>query len=347
MRGFPSTGLTPAEALREYAYWLERERADKHRIDAYRRAAKIADQFDAAEVASAPTTEKQWRALPGFGPSTAAIAAEAASGELPALLAQKRAEGKTSLAPAGDLLRATLRGDLHTHTTWSDGTASLAEMVSTADSLGHQYLAITDHSPRLTIAHGLSRESLAAQWAEIAEVQRHHDLRSLRGIEVDILGQGALDQADDMLDQLDIVTASVHSDLHADSATMTRRLVSAVSNRHTTVLGHVTGRKLRPDGTWRPQSSFDAEIVFAACALFGVAVEINARPDRNDPPLELLAMARDAGCLFSIDSDAHAPGQLDFLTYGAARAAEVGIDPQRIITSWAVDDLLAHARRNR
>ena len=122
-------------------------------------------------------------------------------------------------------------GNLHTHTTWSDGTASLAEMVSTADSLGHQYLAITDHSPRLTIAHGLSRESLAAQWAEIAEVQRHHDLRILRGIEVDILGQGALDQADDMLDQLDIVTASVQAVISVANRLIARRAAGQALRR--------------------------------------------------------------------------------------------------------------------
>ena len=329
-------------ALREYAFWLERARADTYRVKAYREAANVAEALPVQ-----PATEAEWRALPGFGPKTAGLAAAAAAGEVPESLAARRAEGAASLAPEGDALRALLRGDLHTHTTWSDGGSPLWEMAAVAESLGHEYLAITDHSPRLRVANGLSRERLLAQWEEIDQVQESRQVRILKGIEVDILGDGALDQGSDLLARLDIVTASVHSDLKADSATMTARMVGAVSNPVTTVLGHCTGRKLRADGTWRGQSSFDAEIVFAACAMFGVAVEINSRPERQDPPLELLQMADDAGCLFAIDSDAHAPGQLDFLAYGAARAAEAGIDRDRIITTWPLERLLDHARRHR
>lgn len=336
------TASMPAEALREYAFWLERAMADTYRVRAFREAAAVADALK-----EQPTSESGWRALKGFGPKTAAVATAAAAGRVHESLARRRSEGAVSLDPVGDELRRRLRGDLHAHSLWSDGGSSIDEMAAVAERLGHEYLAITDHSPRLKVAHGLSRERLMAQWDEITEVQDAHEMRILRGIEVDILGHGELDQADDLLDRLDTVTASVHSDLHADSATMTRRMVGAVSNPHTTVLGHPTGRKLRPDGTWREQSSFDAEIVFAACAMFGVAVEINSRPERKDPPLELLQVARAADCLFSIDSDAHAPGQLDFLTYGAARATRAGIDPDRIITTWPLDRLLAHARRHR
>lgn len=335
------TGLTPSAALREYAFWLERELADTYRVRAFREAAEVADG-----LAAYPETEAGWRALRGFGPKTAAIAAAATAGRLPEALQKRREAGAISLDPAGDDLRSQLRGDLHTHTTWSDGGSPLAEMVAVGQALGHEYMAITDHSPRLKVARGLTRERLVAQWDEIAEVQADATMRILRGIEVDILAEGALDQADDLLDQLDIVTASVHSDLNADSATMTRRMVGAVSNPHTTVLGHPTGRKRRADGSWRGQSSFDAELVFAACAMFGVAVEINSRPERKDPPLDLLLLAKEAGCLFSIDSDAHAPGQLDFLVYGAARAVEAGIEPERIITTWPVDRLLEHAKRH-
>lgn len=334
------TALTPAAALREYAFWLERELADSYRVRAYREAAAAAET-----LGRYPANEAAWAALRGFGPKTAAVAAAAAAGRVPEALLRRREAGAVSLDPAGDELRALLRGDLHSHTTWSDGGSPLSEMVAVAESLGHEYLAITDHSPRLKVARGLSRERLVAQWAEITQVQQNHQMRILRGIEVDILGDGSLDQADDLLSRLDIVTASVHSDLAADSATMTRRMVGAVSNRHTTVLGHPTGQKLRPDGSWRAQSSFDAELVFAACAMFEVAVEINSRPERRDPPLDLLLLAREAGCLFSIDSDAHAPGQLDFLTYGAARAVEAGIGPELIINTWPVERLLAHARR--
>lgn len=336
--------LDPVAILREYAYWLERERADTYRVRAFREAADVAE---AIAVADRPTTEAGWRALAKFGPKTSAMAAAAQAGEIPEALAKRRAAGAASLDPRGDSLRPLLRGDLHTHTTWSDGGSPLWEMAATAEALGHEYLAITDHSPRLRVANGLSRERLLAQWDEIDRIQGERDVRILKGIEVDILADGALDQAPELLGQLDIVVASVHSSLKDDAATMTARMIGAISNPNTTVLGHCTGRKLKPDGTWRDQSSFDAELVFAACAMFGVAVEINSRPERMDPPDELIELAIDAGCLFSIDSDAHAPGQLDFLTYGAARAVAAGVVPDRIITTWPVDRLLEHAGRRR
>ena len=115
---------------------------------------------------------------------------------------------------------------------------------------------------------------------------------------------------------------------------MTRRMIGAVRNPHTNVLGHCTGRLVTGNRGVRPQSQFDARAVFAACAEEGVAVEINSRPERRDPPTQLLELARDLGCLFSIDSDAHAPGQLDMLDYGCARAQEAGIDPDRIVNTW-------------
>lgn len=239
------------------------------------------------------------------------------------------------------------RGDLHLHTHWSDGGASLSEMTAAAEALGHEYVAVTDHSPWLKVARGLSRERLLAQWDEIAEVQRERNLRILRGIEVDILADGALDQGPDLLAQLDVVVASVHSRLDDDPETMTRRMVAAIANQHTTVLGHCTGRRRRADGTWRPESRFDPELVFAACELFGVAVEINSRPDRADPRLELLELANDLGCLFAISTDAHAPEQLGNLPLGVARAQEAGIHPDRIITTWPTAELLAHANRHR
>lgn len=335
--------IDPVAALRECAFWLERALADPYRVRAYRDAADAAEQVPAG---NRPTSEAGWRELPRFGPKTSAIAAAAMAGTVPAALVRLRDEGAAPLDPAGEGLRAVLKGDLHTHTTWSDGGSPLGEMALVAEALGHEYLAITDHSPRLRVANGLSRERLTAQWDEISRIQDERQVRVLRGIEVDILGDGALDQADDLLEQLDVVVASVHSDLTADSATMTMRMVSAVANPHTTVLGHCTGRKLRPDGSWRDQSRFDADVVFAACAMFGVAVEINSRPERQDPPMNLLEVAVEAGCLFSIDSDAHAPGQLDFLTYGAAKATAAGIDPDRIITAWPVERLLEHRHRH-
>jgi putative hydrolase len=123
------------------------------------------------------------------------------------------------------------------------------------------------------------------------------------------------------------------------AAEMTPRMVAAVANPHTDVLGHCTGRLITGGRGTRPESEFDAEIVFAACERFGVAVEINSRPERLDPPKRLLRMAVEAGCLFSIDTDAHAPGQLDWQPNGCERAAECGVDPARIVNAWTADEL--------
>jgi putative hydrolase len=172
-------------------------------------------------------------------------------------------------------------------------------------------------------------------------------VRILSGIEVDILEDGTLDQTPDMLDRLDVVVASVHSKLRADRDTMTRRMLGAIADPHTTVLGHCTGRLVEGTRGTRPPSEFDAAAVFAACAERGVAVEINSRPERRDPPGALIDRALEAGCLFSIDTDAHAPGHLAFLDYGAERAAAHGVPAERIITTWPVDRLLEHAHRNR
>jgi putative hydrolase len=268
---------------------------------------------------------------------------------VPDYLADLRARQTEPLAEGGAELRAQLRGDLHSHTEWSDGTTPIEDMVDAARVLGREYQAITDHSPNLTIANGLTSERLEQQLDALRGMSRTTDgqLRILSGIEVDILEDGTLDQTPDMLDRLDVVVASVHSKLRADAATMTKRMLGAIRDPHTTVLGHCTGRLVEGSRGTRPQSQFDAAAVFAACAEHGVAVEINSRPERRDPPGDLMELALDAGCLFSIDSDAHAPGQLAFLDYGAERAAAHGVPAERIISTWPVERLLTHARRNR
>jgi putative hydrolase len=204
---------------------------------------------------------------------------------------------------------------------------------------------LTDHSPRLKVARGLSAERLARQLGVVEAVNEHlgDSFRMLKGIEVDILDDGSLDQTDEMLARLDVRVASVHSKLAMEAPAMTRRMVAAVRQPRTNVLGHCTGRLVTGNRGTRNQSQFDATAVFEACAENDVAVEINSRPERRDPPTTLLELARDIGCLFSIDSDAHAPGQLDFLAYGAERAEAAGIDPERIVNTWPVDRLLAWA----
>lgn len=342
----------PVTALRRIAFLMERAREDTRRIQAFRNAA--------AEILPLPPEEVARRAadgtltdLPGIGPSTGAVIADACAGRMPERLARLE-EGSGPLAAGGRALRARLRGDLHSHSDWSDGGSSLEEMAMTAIELGHDYLALTDHSPRLTIAHGLSPERLTRQLAVVRAVNEHlgdaeghtdGGFTLLTGIEVDILDDGALDQTDELLARLDVRVASVHSKLAMDSAAMTRRMIGAVRNRFTNVLGHCTGRLVTGNRGTRPGSSFDAEAVFAACVAHDVAVEINSRPERRDPPTRLLELARDTGCLFAIDSDAHAPGQLDMLDYGCERAEAAGIDPDRIVNTWPRERLLAWAAK--
>lgn len=335
--------MDPVSALDEIGFWLERSRGSTYRVEAFRRAARtLASRDDVEQLASAG----RLRTVDGIGERTAGVVVEALQGSVPAYLVELRAQGEGPLVPGGEQVRAALRGDLHAHTDWSDGGSSLELMARTAARLGHEYLAITDHSPRLTIANGLTADRLEAQLELLTEVDAEVDgVRVLSGIEVDILKDGSLDQDDALLDRLDVVVASVHSDLRADSIAMTRRMLGAVRHPATDVLGHCTGRLVEGSRGKRPQSRFDAKRVFAACAEHGVAVEINARPERADPPDDLVALALEAGCLFSIDSDAHAPGQLDFLDHGCARAAALGVPVDRIVNTWPVDDLLAWTSR--
>jgi len=249
-----------------------------------------------------------------------------------------------------DLL-AAMRGDCHAHTDASDGDASLAEMAAAAAELGHDWLVITDHSPRLTIANGLSPARLRRQLDQIAAINEALEstgFRLLTGIEVDILADGSLDQEDDLLARLDVVVGSVHSGLRDDRAAMTRRMTRALANPHLDILGHCTGRKLnvKTDAVhrarWRPPSEFDVDAVLASAHRYGKAIEINCRPDRRDPPTALLKQAAQIeGLLFSIDTDAHAVSQLAWQRLGCERAAEAGIAADDIITCWTADDLLA------
>ncbi len=296
--------MEPDEALREIAYWLERSRAETHRVKAYRRAAEVFSGLSDEQKESRRKADS-WKALTGIGPKTATIIAQSYDGIPPEYLEELRGQAE----PIGDSpLRQALRGDLHTHSDWSDGGSPIEEMMRRAAALGHDYCALTDHSPRLTVANGLSAERLRSQLDVIAGLNAElAPFRILTGIEVDILEDGSLDQDPDLLDELDIVVASVHSKLRSEREAMTRRMLAAVRNPRVDILGHCTGRLVEGARGTRPESQFDAEKVFEACRESGTAVEINSRPERRDPPSRLIELARDLDCLFSIDTDAHAP----------------------------------------
>lgn len=338
--------LGPVAALRRIAFLLERAREDTYKVKAYRAAAAailtLKDSEIAERAAAGTLTE-----LAGVGTSTARVIAEAARGERPRRLVETEEKYDRPLTRGGHELRAALRGDLHSHSDWSDGGSPIEEMAMTAIELGHDYLVLTDHSPRLKIARGLSAERLARQLGVVDAVNDHlggDGFRLLTGIEVDILDDGSLDQSDAMLERLDLRVASVHSKLAMEAPAMTRRMVAAVENRFTNVLGHCTGRLVTGSRGTRAPSSFDARAVFEACAANDVAVEINARPERRDPPTALVELARDIGCLFAIDSDAHAPGQLDLQIYGCERAERAGIEADRIVNTWPRQRLTSWAR---
>ncbi len=353
----------PVEDLRRIAFLLERANEATYRVRAFRGAAAGLGKLSRDEIA-ARAADGTLTKVSGVGEVTARCVVESLRGEEPVYLRRLTATDGSDVAEAAAAIRKALRGDCHSHSDWSDGGSPIEEMVSAAIGLGHTYLVLTDHSPRLTVARGLSPERLREQIELVAALnatlaETGTDFVLLTGIEVDILADGSLDQEDDLLAGLDVVVGSVHSGLRDEPDAMTRRMLRAIANPHFDILGHCTGRRLVPGGDGggedggggrgdrahrrsrgRPESQFDAAAVFKACQGNGKAVEINCRPDRLDPPKRLLRQAYEAGCLFSIDTDAHAPGQLDWLHNGCERAALCGVEAQRVVNSWPAPQLL-------
>jgi putative hydrolase len=331
----------PVADLRSIAFLLERNLESTYRVRAYRGAANALEQLGTDEIAQR-AADGTLTKVKGVGDKTAAAVLASLNGDEPAALTKLLQAAPPEVAPEVAQLRAALRGDCHSHSDWSDGGSPIREMALAARDLGHEYLVLTDHSPRLTVANGLSAERLERQLDVVAEINAElAPFRLLTGIEVDINEDGTLDQKPSLLARLDLVVASIHSKLRMPAEEMTPRMVAAISNPHTDILGHCTGRLVTGGRGTRPESQFDPEIVFAACAQFGVAVEINSRPERLDPPNPLLLQAIDAGCLFSIDTDAHAPGQLDWQRNGCEKAVECGLAPDRIVNTRGTDELLA------
>jgi putative hydrolase len=330
----------PIADLKRIGFLLEAAQEPSYRVRAFRGAAATLAELGAEQVAFRAESGTL-RELPGVGEVTERTILESLRGEEPVYLRRLEATGGRPLDEGAAALRAALHGDLHAHTLASDGGASVREMAEAAIELGHKYLVISDHSPRLTVANGLSPERLREQLDEIAVLNGElAPFRILTGIEVDINEDGSLDQEPELLSRLDVVVGSVHSALRMEAPAMTRRMVSALANPRLDVLGHLTGR-MKTRKRNRPESTFDAEIVFAAAARFDKAIEVNSRPERLDPPKRLLRLAVEAGCRVSIDSDAHAPGQLAWLGNGCERAFLCGVAPAMIVNALPTDDLLA------
>jgi len=350
----PSAPLDPVAVLDRIVYLLDRRLEEGRRVRAYANARDLVADLDADELL-ARHRQRTLTELPGIGAATGAVVAEALEGRVPQKLAELEATNPVPVGEGADL-RAALRGDCHLHSEWSDGGAPIEKMAEAARALGHEYIVLTDHSPRLTVAHGLDAERLRRQLDVIEELNAAYrrdgaDFRILTGIEVDILVDGSLDQDEELLARLDVVVASVHSKLSMDAKEMTRRMVMAVASPHVDILGHCTGQKvpgrMRPIGQsdfpGRVGSSFDADVVFAACARFDTAVEINCRPERMDPPDQLLELALEWGCKIAIDTDAHAPGQLEWQPFGCDKAARQGVTADRVVNTWPAGELIEWA----
>ena len=332
--------MTPVEALERVVHCLDRAHETGFKTKAFSRALDVVRSTPSDEIVER-AERNTLKELDGIGDSSAKVIIEALRGDITYLDKLDR-QTQVPITAAGQHYRDALRGDCHLHSRWSDGGATIEAMAATARALGHDYMVLTDHSARLTIAHGLDRDRLIRQLGEIAAINEEvAPFRILTGMEVDILEDGALDLDDDLLAHLDIVVASVHSKLRMDAVGMTARMLRAAESPHVDILGHCTGRMIGK----RPESTFDADRVFAACAANNTAVEFNCRPERLDPPEELVVKAIAAGCYFSIDSDAHATGQLEWQPLGCDRAAATGVDIERVINTWSAEDLLAFASR--
>ena len=326
--------MTAAEALSEIGYLLRQDEKERFRAKAFSAAGwSIALQkpdLEALHKAGRLTS------IEGVGEGIARVLAGLIeTGESRYLNRLREQMKQPARDDESELDFADYRGDIHSHSRWSDGRATMLEMAEGAQAIGYEYLGITDHSPRITVVHGLDAERLVAQSREMAEVQKAVDVKLLQGIEVDILEDGSLDLPDAVLEILDVVIASPHVKLRQDPAAMTERMLRAVSHPHVDVIGHPTGR--RPGS--REGATYDFEAVFKEAARHSVALEIDCDPARMDLSPEMARLACECGCTFAIDADAHAPAEFAYVPMGLWMARRAGIPRERILNFRPLDEL--------
>jgi putative hydrolase len=329
--------VAAAQVLSEIGYLLRQNEAERFRAKAFAAAAWSIvisrPDLEALHKANALTT------IEGVGPGIAKVLSGLLETGQSSYLERLRTEmGQPAREDESQIDLSQYQGDVHSHTKWSDGKATMLEMAQGAEAMGYHYLGITDHSPRITVVHGLGAERLLEQSREMAEVQsKVENVTLLQGIEVDILEDGSLDLPDEVLELLDIVIASPHVKLRQEPASMTERMLRAVSNPHVDVIGHPTGR--RPGS--RPGADYDIEAVFKEAARHKVALEIDCDPARMDLSPEMARLAMECGCNFTMDADAHAPVEFAYVPMAAWMARRAGIPQGRILNFLDVDELTA------
>jgi putative hydrolase len=332
--------VAAAQALSEIGYLLRQNPAEVFRAKAFSAASwSIAISRPDLEALH---KAKDLSSIEGVGSGIAKVLAELIDTGRSAYLDRLRTEmGQPARDDESSLDLGAYQGDIHSHTKWSDGKATMLDMALGAQALGYRYLAVTDHSPRIKVVNGLDAERLLAQSIELAEVQKQFkDLTLLQGIEVDILEDGALDLPDAVLELLDVVVASPHVKLRQEPAAMTERMLRAVSHPNVDIIGHPTGR--RPGS--REGATYDFEAVFKEAARHGVAVEIDCDPARMDLSPEMARLAFECGCTFSLDADAHMPAELAYVHMAAWMARRAGIPQDRILNFLDVDELTSALR---
>jgi putative hydrolase len=327
--------VAAAQVLSEIGYLLRQNEAERFRAKAFAAAAW-------SIVISKPDLEALHKtngltSIEGVGPGIAKVLnGLIETGESTYLERLRTEMGQPARDDESNIDLSQYQGDVHSHTNWSDGKATMLEMARGAQAMGYHYLGVTDHSPRIKVVNGLGAERLLAQSREMAEVQAQVEgVTLLQGIEVDILEDGALDLPDEVLELLDVVIASPHVKLRQEREAMTARMMRAVSNPHVDVVGHPTGR--RPGS--RPGADYDFELVFKEAARNGIALELDCDPARMDLSPEMARLALECGCNFTLDADAHMPDELAYVPMGAWMARRAGIPQERILNFLDVDEL--------